>query len=253
MNKWWYRTMGTVGVAGGFLLLSGAAAQADPGAPAQPQPLTGVLGGLLGPTDGLTGSLGGNPANGLMPGDDVVPGVVDGPYLVPPPTMETRGNVAGDAPAGRAATDAVDPAGLAGRLPAGPAASVVSPLAPATGGGVPVLGDLTGLLGGGLLPTGDLLSGGGVAPADQVPALIGDAMAARQPELFGAPGLLGSLPLLGGAAPAAPAAPAARPVTTLPADTSGMPSGGRHVAPEAPSGRAFSDGRPVAGEDTEYR
>ena len=249
MNKWWYRTMSTVGVAGGFLLLSGAAAQADPGAPAQPQPLTGVLGGLLGPTDGLTGSLGSNPTSGLMPGDDVVPGVVDGPYVVPPPTMETRGNVAGDAPAGRAATD---PTGLTGQLPTGPAASVVSPLAPATGGGAPLLGDLSGLLGGGLLPTGDLLSGGGVAPGDQVPAVIGDAMTARQPELFGAaPDLLGSLPLLGGASPAAPAT--TLPATTLPADTSGMPSGGRHAAPEAPSGRSFSDGRPVAGEDTEYR
>src|SRR4051794_4573328 len=107
MNAWWYRTVGTVGVVGGFLLLGGAATRADATLPAGPQPLAGVLGDLLSPTNGLTGPLGGNPASGLMPGDDVVPRVVDGPYVVPPPAMEvqpsaTTGDTATtDGPAGR--------------------------------------------------------------------------------------------------------------------------------------------------------
>ena len=273
MNKWLYRTMGTVGVAGGFLLLGGTAAQAEPA----PQPLTGVLGDLLNPTNGQTGPLGGNPASGLMPGDDIVPGVIDGPYLLPPPSMETSGNVAGDRAAGRAPADDVAP-GFADQLPVGPAASVISPLPPAGGGGgLPMdPGGLTGLLSGGnLLPGGDLLSGSGLAPISQlrvagvtprgqVPAVIGDEMTAARPELFSP-----DLSLLGGEA--------AVPAHTLPA-TASMPAGGTAVPPRgqpvsrpkpaakqpaakqpaakqpaAKPGRAFSDGRPVAGEDAEYR
>jgi len=272
MNAGWYRTVGTLGVVGGFLLLGGAAAQADATLPAGPQPLAGVLGDLLSPTNGLTGPLGGNPASGLMPGDDVVPGlmpgddvvprVVDGPYVVPPPAMEVQPSATtGDT----AATD-----GPAGRVQAGPAASVVSPLAPARGGlpldlgGLPLdLGDLSRVLGGDLLPAGDLLSGGGVAPVsqvaaqDRVPAVIGDEMTAVRPELFSpGPSLLGGLSLLGGGTPA----------QTLPA-TAAMPAGGTAVPAATPTAatkpvtrqpatthsRPFSDGRPVAGEDPDYR
>ncbi len=221
MNTWWYRIVGTVGMAGGLLLGSPAAqagpgdlapaAQAGPGGPAGPQPVTGVVGDLIGPADGLTGPLGGSPTTGLMPGDDVVPGVVDGPYVVPPPAMETGGAEA------RGRGDRRVPSAVTGAADELPAASVVSPLDPAPAGGLPLdPGGVSWLLGG-ALPAGDLLSGGGVP--------VGD--------------------LLSGGGDAGPA--------TLPA-TAGMPGGGTVVpAPRAARTRAFSDGRPVAGEDTGRR
>jgi hypothetical protein len=56
MNKWFYRAVGTVGVASGFLVLAGGAAQADEADAAQPavdpQQLRGLLDTLFTPTAG---------------------------------------------------------------------------------------------------------------------------------------------------------------------------------------------------------
>lgn len=52
MNKWFYRAVGTVGIAGGFLLLGGGAAQAedvDATPPSDPQQLQGLLDGFFTP------------------------------------------------------------------------------------------------------------------------------------------------------------------------------------------------------------
>jgi hypothetical protein len=259
-------------VAGGFLLLGAAPAHADvPPAPAGAQQDAGALGGLLGSTGGL------NPADGLRVSDplggsgsllDAQPG--DNSADVPGATDNLLPAQDG-VPAAR--TGLGQAAGRTGKRPARPAGTEDLPSA---GGGLPTgaLGDLpisnlpisnlpvSNLLGG-LLPNGQ---SAGLSRADQESGLLGN-----------------DLPLIGGLLPgggnvAAPAVPA----------TSGLPAGGTdvpaqdqpaktkpaavkpgadpaiandarlHEEPTDPEGkggkqRAFSDGRPVAGVDPDYR
>ena len=218
--------------AGGLLLLGAAPAHADD------RPAPGLLGGLLDPaggilpTDGLDvdNPVGDAPLVDVDPGDDTPPVV---------PTLPAEGAT----PAARTGLGDVRRPGRATAAPTRPAARAaeVRPVAQVLGG---------------LLPDGR--------------ASVADTRES------GLPG--GDLPLLGGLLPA-------EPVRTLPAgaddpDVSGLPGGGSDVPPSttpAPSdtsadgpgddgvrlgeepiddeagGRAFSDGRPVAGADPDYR
>jgi hypothetical protein len=262
-------------VAGGLLLLGGAPAHADD----QPAPAGGVLGGLLNPAGGVdpTGGLDlDSPLGGkvvkVKPGTnspDLTGAVGDAVPASDGRPMARTG--LGDQPANRTPARAATGGGAA--KPALPAADVVSEALP-TPGGVPALGDL---------PVGNLLGGGlpligGLMPDGRTPSAV---PAVRESGLLG-----GGVPLLGGLLPDDTA-------RTLPAfgetpDASGMPGGGTpvpaddttrpavdeppastpadagpgddttrlHEEPvddEAKSKRPFSDGRPVAGEDTEYK
>jgi hypothetical protein len=244
-------------VAGGFLLLGAAPAHADvPPAPAGAQQDAGAVGGLLGSTGGL------DPAGGLRISDplggsgsllDVKPGdnsadVPEAPDNLLPaqdgvPSARTGLGRAGDRPTRRATEDLH---AVGGGLP-------VSNL--------PISNLLRGGLIGGLLPNGPTA---GLSRADQESGLLG-----------------GDLPLLGGLLPQVPSAPAAPAASGLPAGGTDVPAtqdpaptkpaAGKpaedpatandarlHEEPTDPEGkggnrRAFSDGRPVAGVDPDYR
>ncbi|HEY7273605.1 MAG TPA: hypothetical protein VH502_12805 [Actinoplanes sp.] len=248
-------------VAGGFLLLGAAPAHADVlPAPAGAQQDAGALGGLLGSSGGL------DPAGGLRVADplggagsllDVKPG--DNSADVP------------DAAGTELPVDGVPAArtglGRAGDRTAQRPARATTEDLPAVGGGLPVSNlPISNLLQGGLPLIGNLMPNGptaGLSRADQESGLLGS-----------------DLPLLGGLleGPAAPAAP----------DVSGLPAGGTdvpvaqdpartkpaaatpaedpatandarlHEEPTDPEGkggnrRAFSDGRPVAGVDPDFK
>jgi hypothetical protein len=268
-------------MAGGFLLLGAAPAHADvQPAPAGAQQGAGALGGLLGSGGGL------DPAGGLRISDplggsgsvlDVKPGnnSADVPdaagKLVPAPdgvpAARTGLGRAGDRNAAR---------------PARPERRPSAEALPGVGDGLP-----TGALGG--LPVSNLLGSGlpllgGLLPNGQT---AGFGRADRES------GLLGSdLPLLGGLLPDVSSVPAAPSASGLPAGGTAVtpaqeqpaqpqpaqpqPAQHKPAAPAAaedpatandprlheeptdPEGkgsgrRAFSDGRPVAGADPDYR
>jgi hypothetical protein len=261
-------------VAGGLLLLSGAPAQADD----QPAP-AGVLGGLLNPAGGvdptggldLDSPLGGHLVN-VKPGQNS-PDLTGAAGNALP---ASNGRPAARTGLGDQSTNRTPSGSVAGGTakPALPAADVVNEALPAPGG-LPALGSL---------PAGNLLGGGlpligGLMPDGRTPAAF---PAARESRLLG-----DDLPLLGGLGGLLPVDSA----RTLPAsDVSGMPAGGIPVTaddtttptvdepaadPADPadagpgdddkrlheepidneakqSKRSFSDGRPVAAEDTEY-
>jgi hypothetical protein len=263
-------------MAGGFLLLGAAPAHADvQPAPAGAQQDAGALGGLIGSTGGL------DPAGGLRISDplggsgsllDVKPGnnSADVPdaagNLVPAsdgvPAARTGLGGAGDRNAAR---------------PARPERRPSAEALPAVGDGLP-----TGALGG--LPVSNLLGSGlsligGLLPNGQT---AGFGRADRESGLLG-----GDLPLLMGLLPDASSVPAAPAASGLPAGgtavtpaqeqpaqpqpaqhkpaapaAAGDPATANdprlHEEPTDPEGkgsgrRAFSDGRPVAGADPDYR
>ncbi|MDQ7906631.1 hypothetical protein RB614_19125 [Phytohabitans sp. ZYX-F-186] len=77
MNKWFYRAVGTVGIAGGFLLLGGGAAQAedvDATPPSDPQQLQGLLDGFFTPLGGKDFSQVNLGSNGKGASSDLVLG-----------------------------------------------------------------------------------------------------------------------------------------------------------------------------------
>lgn len=349
MNKWFYRAVGTVGIAGGFLLLGGGAAQAedvDATPPSDPSQLQGVLDGFftplggsdfsqvnLGPNakgatsdvvlGGQLGSLGGDMAptrdlsfvgsapsspTASVSADTLGHGSLDRALGAGGEAHTEKPNLVSDLPIAGTFTDtvgatrAVDAVGLSGTTTtllngangmsanAGnmdnlvPAASDVD--ASRAGAAVPAS---LGLIPGDAIPgvstrkavrgnTNGVARSTGSQAQDMVPALIGEAMTARNPELFtrsfeygqpealppvatlplvgdlnlkGVPGAadnptgdlplvsaLGDLGLPGGAAPA----------TTLPA-----PAAADDTDAKAPSHRRHSTNeRPVAGEDADY-
>ena len=244
-------------VAGGFLLLGAAPAHADVlPAPAGAQQDGGALGGLLGSTGGL------DPAGGLRisdpvggagtlldvkPGDNSadVPGAVDNvlPAQDGVPAARTGLGRAADRTAPRTARTMQRPS---------------TEDLPAVGGGLPVSNlPISNLLGnlpiGGLLPNG---SATGLSRADQESGLLSN-----------------DLPLLGGLLPISapdasglpaggtdvPAAPRTKPAAAAPAEDPAIANDARlHEEPTDPEGkggnqRAFSDGRPVAGVDPDYK
>jgi hypothetical protein len=246
-------------VAGGFLLLGAAPAYAD----VLPAPVGAQqVGGLLGSTGGL------DPAGGLRISDplggagsllDVEPGdnsadVPGADGVIPPQSDVAR-------------TGLGSPGDRTTRRPSRPAQRPDTEDVPAVGGGLPlsnlpisnVLGGLPML--GGLLPNG---SATGLSPADQESGLLSDG-----------------LPLLGGLLPAA-SAPAEPNASGLPAGGTDVPAAQQpartkpaaavkpapdpaiandarlHEEPTDPEGKAgkqrsFSDGRPVAGVDPDYK
>jgi len=224
MRKWFYAGA----VAGGFLLLGAAPAQAD----VVPVPVGGVLsavgsgvqGAGLNPAGGLNleSPLGGSPLVKVKPGQNS-PDLTSAASSLTDPAPES----AAELPADRT------PA--AGRGP----------------GDLPI-GNLTNIVPGGLLGGG--LLGGGLLPDGRVPA----AEAPRESALFD-----GGLPLLGGLGGLLPANEAPQTPPATPA-VSSMPAGGTavdqpvrdprvHEEPNDGRKRSFSDGgRPVAGEDTEF-
>lgn len=230
--------------AGGLLLLLGAGpAQADDlPLPATDQGAGGLLGDLLGPAGGVAGV---NP----LGGDTTMENPLGGPPIVdfkPGDNSVTPPKLPGSETAPEAASKK--------KKKNGPNNSI----------GLPVVGDL---LGGGL----PLVNG-----------LGGGATGQERPVAGQESGLIGSdLPLLGGLLPEKPVRrlPAA---ATDPADVSGLPQGGSDVLPDTKPGNAtpppnaagpgddqqrlqeepiddeaserpFSDGRPVAGQDPDFR
>jgi hypothetical protein len=274
-------------VAGGFLLFGAAPAHADvPPAPAARQD-GAALGGLLGATGGL------DPAGGLRIDDpvggsgrllDVKPGTNSADV---PGAAGNLLPAKGTVPAARAGLGRPgDRTGSSDARPARPERIAPAGGLPGVGGGglptgalgrLPVANLLTGGLPlvGGLLPDG---RSAGFAPAQQESGLIGGV-----PLLGG----LGGLVPVGPAAPAASGLPAGgtavppqdEPVTQdqSAATDQAAPRGGPaqagspkpvadpatakdarlHEEPTDPEGkgnrRAFSDGRPVAGVDPDYK
>jgi hypothetical protein len=253
-------------VAGGVLLFGGAPAYADENpAPANP------LGGLLDPAGGLSieNPLGDSPAIRVKPGTNTpaLPGL---PPAAPPAVVP-----------GAAAPEELPAArtGLGGAKPELPAADVV-------GGRNPLPRDFAV----GNLPMADVLSGGGLPV---IGGLLPNGRAADDRATTEKSGLLGDgVPLLGGLGGLLPEEPARTlPADPDEPDMSGMPAGGTAVdtpastdpatdpadpavaaAPdaagpgdddqrlheepidnEAAGGRTFSDGRPVAGADPDYK
>ena len=194
MTKWFYRAVGTVGVAGGFLLLAGGVAQADDAADTTPvNDLRGSLDGFftpMGPSSLAGGADPAAPLNGVanlsLGGKAVNPtdslGLLGALPLDPTATLDPGG--LGAAPGGLGGvTGALG--GVPGALGAAPAA------APATeaGGGLPVVGSLPQF---GAVPTDavrnlnptQLPSVQNFDAGKLLPALIGDNLAAQSPELF---------------------------------------------------------------------
>ncbi|WP_173157241.1 hypothetical protein [Phytohabitans suffuscus] len=350
MNKWFYRAVGTVGIAGGFLLLGGGAAQAedvDATPPSDPQQLQGLLDGFftplggddfsqvnLGPNaqgaapdmvlGGQLGSLGGDVAptrdlgfvgsapsspTASVSADTLGHGSLDRALGAGGEARAEKPNLISDLPVAGSFTDtvgatrAVDALGLSGTTTTllnganGMSANAgnMDDLVPATsdvdasraGAAVPAS---LGLMPADAIPgvsthkavqgnTKGVARSTGSQAQDLVPALIGDAMTARNPELFnrsfgygqpealppvatlpligdlnlkGVPGAadnpsgdlpivsaLGDLGLPGGLAPA----------TTLPAPAASDAS----TDAKAPTHRRHSTNeRPVAGEDADY-
>lgn len=286
MRKWFCAGA----VVGGFLLLGTAPARADV-VPAPADRLLSSLGGVS-PADGGGQRLGldpagslNNPAGGLS---DPAGGInVERPLRGSSLANVTPGQNSPDLPS--AASSLTSTARGVPPMAAAPATDLPAGLPP-TGrlgqGGLPIgavptgslTGRIPGLLGGGLpgwgLPGGSLtgagqlgggLLGGGLLPDGRVPS----AAAPSESALFG-----GGLPLLGGLGGLLPAnevprmlRPTGDGATESP--VSGMPAGGTAVdrpvpdprVPAEPADdkttgtkRSFSaGGRPVAGEDIEYK
>lgn len=351
MNKWFYRAVGTVGIAGGFLLLGGGAAQAedvDATPPSDPQQLQGLLDGFftplggndfsqvnLGPNakgatsdvvlGGQLGSLGGGMAptrdlsfvgsapsspTASVSADTLGHGSLDRALGAGGEAHAEKPNLISDLPVAGTFTDtvgatrAVDSLGLSGTTTTllnganGMSANAgdMDKLVPATadvdasraGAAVPAS---LGLMPGDAIPgvstrkavrgnTNGVARSTGSQTQDMVPALIGEAMTARNPELFtrsfeygqpealppvatlplvgdlnlkGVPGAadnpsgdlplvgaLGDLGLPGGVAPA----------TTLPAPAVADDDAKDTKAPT--HRRHSTNERPVAGEDADY-
>jgi hypothetical protein len=361
MNKWFYRAVGTVGIAGGFLLLGGGAAQAedvDATPVNDPQQLQGVLDGFftplggkdfsqvnLGPNakggtsdvvlGGQLGSLGGDMAptrdlsfvgsapsspTASVSADSLGHGSLDRALGAGGEAHAEKPNLISDLPVAGTFTDtvgatrAVDSLGLGGTTTTllnganGLSANAggMDNLVPATsdvdasraGAAVPAS---LGLMPAGAIPgvsthkavrgntTGVARSTGSQAQ-DMVPALIGEAMTAQNPELFtrsfdyGEPEALppvATLPLVGDLNLKGVPGAADNPTNDLPlvgalSSLGGLPGGGLPgglpgggapattlPAPadaddagtdaKAPSHRRHSTNeRPVAGEDAEY-
>jgi hypothetical protein len=351
MNKWFYRAVGTVGIAGGFLLLGGGAAQAedvDATPTNDPQQLQGVLDGFFTPLGGndfsqvnmgpnaqvgqsdlvlggQLGSLGGDVAptrdlgfvgsapsspTASVSADALGHGSLDRAIGAGSEAHAEKPNLISDLPVAGTFTDtvgatrAVDSLGLSGTTTTllnganGMSANAggMDQLVPATsdvdasraGAAVPAS---LGLMPSDAIPgvsthkavrgntTGVARSTGAQTQA-VVPALIGDAMTAQNPELFnrsfeyGAPEALppvatlplvgdlnlkgvpgaadnpsGDLPIVGALSSLGGLPGAAAPATTLPAPTADDAS----ADAKAPTHRRHSTNeRPVAGEDAEY-
>lgn len=276
-------------VAGGFLLLGAAPAHADvQPAPAGAQQDAGALGGLLGATGGLdpAGGLGiSDPLGGsgrlldVRPGNNSadVPGAAGN--LIPAqdgvPAARTGLGRAGDRTARsgqRPATE--DLPAVGGGLPVSNLPISNLPISNLLGGGLPLVGGLlpngrsaglsradqeSGLLGGDLPLLGGLLPTVPSAPAGRavsgLPAGGTDVPAAQDPTQDPAqdpaqnPGQPAQVPAQPKPAKG-PAKPAADPATANDARLHEEPTD-----PEDNGGnrRAFSDGRPVAGVDPDYK
>jgi hypothetical protein len=356
MNKWFYRAVGTVGIAGGFLLLGGGAAQAEDvdATPANdPQQLQGVLDGFftplggkdfsqvnLGPSaqvgrsdlvlGGQLGSLGGDVAptrdlgfvgsapsspTASVSADALGHGSLDRALGAGNEAHAGKPNLVSDLPVVGTYTDtvgatrAVDSLGLSGTTSSllnganGMSANAggMHDLVPATsdvdasraGAAVPAS---LGLVPGDAIPsvdTGKAVRGNttGVARStgsqaqNMVPALIGEAMTAQNPELFnrsfeygepealppvatlplvgdlnlkGVPGAsdnpTNDLPLVGALGSLSGGLPGGLPGGGGPATTLPAPADTDDDADaKAPSHRRHSTNeRPVAGEDADY-
>jgi hypothetical protein len=70
MNRWLYRAAGTVGIAGGFLLLGAGSAHADQASDTDPESMDALLGDVFSPTSGLPplDLTGGDPTGSLASG-----------------------------------------------------------------------------------------------------------------------------------------------------------------------------------------
>jgi hypothetical protein len=266
-------------VAGGLLLMGAAPAYADVlPAPVNAQPDGGGLGGVLGSDGGLglDNPLGGSRILNIDPGTNT-------PDLTGP-----AGSVLPDTGSLPAARTGLGKA-TGGKSAAKPAAGPVEDLPGVGGGGLPTGGLPTGGLGGGGLPTGalgglpvaNLLQGGllgGLLPDGRMrtmptreSGLLSDNLSVLGaldgvlpvPSARTLPALSG-LPAGGTDVPAAdqpdtrqpqPAAPT-DPAPQQPADDPAIANDGRlHEEPTEPEadGRRFSDGRPVAGVDSDYK
>jgi hypothetical protein len=244
--------------AGGLLLLGGAPAYAD-------QDPAGPLGGLLDPAGGvnLENPLGDSPVIKVKPGTNT-PAL---PTLPGAPAAPTEGGL----PSARTGLGGAKPA-----RPAEPAADVVKSLrdddfavadvpvgdllngggltglmpdGSAPGGPAPVASKESGLLGGGVPLLGGL---GGLLPepARTLPADVPDASGMPGGGTAVDPADTGT-DKPAGPDPAA-SSPAAEPQPNGPGDDDKR----LHEEPiddEAGGGRTFSDGRPVAGQDPDYK
>ncbi|MEV7227632.1 hypothetical protein AB0M79_11515 [Polymorphospora sp. NPDC051019] len=241
MSRWFHRAVGTVGVAGGFLLLTGGAAQADPAdatpQAADPQQVQGAIDKLLTPTGTL-------PDLGLSELDATAGEISDGVLTISRNNAADGSREAAPDPLTGQLPDLADvPVDrlLAGELRMFPGLGDQS--APA-GPAVDQVGQPVGRTG----ATADAIPAMVTSAGEQVPALIGDALMAQKPELFGGTEslpvvdtlpvvgglpvvgdlthggvpLVGSLPLVGDPSnlvgPAA-AGPTTQPATTQPATT----------------------------------
>ena len=249
--------------AGGLLLLGGAPAYADQ----NPAP-AGPLGGLLDPDGGLhvENPLDGSPVIKVKPGTNT-PALPTLPSTPATPTEgglpSARTGLGGAEPArpADAAADVVKSVGdddfavadvPVGEILQGGGLPGLMPDGSAPGGTAPVARKESGLLGGGLLGgLGGLLP----EPARTLPADV--------PDTSGMPG--GGTDVdpadTGTAKPAGQKPATADPATSRPAaqpDPGGPGDDDKrlHEEPidnEAGAGRTFSDGRPVAGEDPDYK
>jgi hypothetical protein len=226
MNKWLYRAVGTVGVAGSVLLLSGGAAQAaGPDAPpSDPQFQQGLdhalnLGGAQSALD-----LPAIADSATKPVADTVLTYgghgteADSPISTPLNGASTLLTNVSKSPTAGVDTNALAPTSLASSATSTAAGVVEDPLSVVNG-------------------------------ASTVPALIGDAMSAANPGLFTDPpadtealplvgGLLDTLPLLGKG--------------TLGAEPGTAKTAAQPTDKPAPRQWSRSPSRPVAGEDPDY-
>ncbi|MEV1285941.1 hypothetical protein [Micromonospora sp. NPDC049679] len=206
MTNWLHRAVGTIGVAGGFLLLAGGAAQAQDAHPlpvSDPQELRGTLDDFLTPTGGS--DLGLTQLTAVEPLDATTRDLIDpaalGDRLLPDPAgvvnPDSRAPVAPPLGGLPALPDTSAVTDLLGGAPTGAitdllgGAPLAAPVPLATGGAGPV--DAASPIDGvAALASGTALDQLAPAPANLVPALIGDAMTAQHPQLFSATG--GHLP-----------------------------------------------------------
>lgn len=333
MNKWFYRAVGTVGIAGGFLLLGGGAAQAEDvdATPAtDPLQLRGLLDEFFTPTGGQVSQVALGPNAQGAPQDLMMRGQLSDLHGDVAPTRDL--GFLGAAPSSPTAAVSPDALGYGGEAVVTEKPALVSTL-PIAGtftdsigadravGALGVGGSTQSLLSGGnglstnasgvhnLLPaTSDvdtsragaaLPAALGVMPADaiptvathkaakgngngvarstsssaqnMVPALIGDAMTAQQPELFAPEALppVATLPLVGNLDLKGVPGASDNPTNDLPLVSSlgslGLPGMGGGAttlpAPADDDADGASDGRtkrhstterPVAGEDADY-
>jgi hypothetical protein len=236
MSARWTRRIATIGLAGGLLLTGAAAARATE-APVDPVPVGGLLSDLLDPTGGLDlDRPGAGPA-------DVVPS--GGPATPDTPRTDDHRERPDETRATPTAQNSGPAPGATSSAPSRPASSQVATVlgrVPRSGGPDLPLGNIAGL---GDLAPADLL-GGGLQPdgATSAPADV----------LPGARTLPAPLAAGDAAANGLPAGGTAVPVT----GTGDRPAPGDDNDDDAAdddgtgSGRDFTDGRPVAGEDTDF-